>query len=382
MFLSERDLADLVEFRHELHRYPEISGQERETAQRVAAFLQPMQPDELITGLGGHGIAAVFQGAEPGPTVLFRCELDALPIEELSDLPYKSTISGRGHLCGHDGHMATLAGLALGLARQRPASGRGILLFQPAEETGAGAAAVIADPKFASLRPDVSFALHNAPGQPLGTVGLVEGPVNCASRGIRIALGGKTAHASLPQSGLSPMPAIAQLMPALSRLGGGDITDTDFAMVTVTHCRMGEPTFGVAPGYAEVWATLRTLTDARMTWLCAEAEKLAHTTAEPFGLTVGIAYDDIFLQCENAPEAVAHLRDALDAEGIPHGRGNLPMRGSEDFGRFGAHAPAAMFFLGSGENHPRLHNPDYDFPDALIGIGARVFMRVARNILG
>ncbi|HWL46162.1 MAG TPA: amidohydrolase [Sphingomonadaceae bacterium] len=375
-------MADLVEFRHELHRYPEISGQERETAQRVAAFLQPMQPDELITGLGGHGIAAVFQGAEPGPTVLFRCELDALPIEELSDLPYKSTISGRGHLCGHDGHMATLAGLALGLARQRPASGRGILLFQPAEETGAGAAAVIADPKFASLRPDVSFALHNAPGQPLGTVGLVEGPVNCASRGIRIALGGKTAHASLPQSGLSPMPAIAQLMPALSRLGGGDITDTDFAMVTVTHCRMGEPTFGVAPGYAEVWATLRTLTDARMTWLCAEAEKLAHTTAEPFGLTVGIAYDDIFLQCENAPEAVAHLRDALDAEGIPHGRGNLPMRGSEDFGRFGAHAPAAMFFLGSGENHPRLHNPDYDFPDALIGIGARVFMRVARNILG
>jgi amidohydrolase len=382
MFLSERDLADLADFRHELHRYPEISGQERETAQRVAAFLQRLKPDELNTGLGGHGIAAVFRGAKPGPTVLFRCELDALPIEELSDLPYKSTIPGRGHLCGHDGHMATLGGLALGLARQRPASGRVVLLFQPAEETGAGAAAVIADPKFASLCPDVSFALHNAPGQPVGTVGLVEGPVNCASRGIRISLNGKTAHASLPQSGLSPMPVIAQLMPALSAVGGGDITDADFAMVTVTHCRMGEPTFGVAPGYAEVWATLRTLTDARMTWLCAEAEKLAHATAEPFGLTVGIAYDDIFLQCENAPEAVAHLRKALDAEGIPHGRGNLPMRGSEDFGRFGADAPAAMFFLGSGETHPRLHNPDYDFPDELIGIGARVFMRVARDILG
>jgi metal-dependent amidase/aminoacylase/carboxypeptidase family protein len=255
-------------------------------------------------------------------------------------------------------------------------------MFQPAEETGAGAALVIADPKFAPLKPDYSFSLHNSPGLAFGKAALAEGPVNCASCGIRITFTGKTAHASLPQFGISPMPAITRLMPLLASLGGGSPADADFAMVTITHSVMGEPTFGVAPGYAEVWATLRTLTDTRMDWLCAEAERLAREAAEPLGLTVSIAYDDIFLHCENAPEAVAYLSEAMDQEGVPHDRGDLPKRGSEDFGRFGAISPAAMFFLGAGEDYPRLHNPDYDFPDALIDIGARVFMRVVRNMLG
>jgi amidohydrolase len=382
MFLTNHDMVDLIDFRHDLHRHPEISGEEEETARRVVAFLAPLKPQKVLTGLGGHGVAAVFEGAEPGPTLLFRSELDALPIEEKTGAPYTSTVAGKGHLCGHDGHSTTLLALGLGLSRQPPKRGRVVLLFQPSEENGAGAAAVIADPRFGEIRPDLAFSLHNLPGLPLGRVALKEGPVNCASRGMRLHLTGKTAHASLPETGISPMSAIARLMPALTALSRSAPPALDFRLATVTHAWLGEEAFGIAPGDGEIWVTLRTLVDDHMAALCAEAEDLARTAAAGTNLGLAIGYEDIFLHCENAPEAVDHLVRALDAEGVVHDAGTLPMRGSEDFGRFRAIAPSAMFFLGSGESHPALHNPDYDFPDELIAVGARIFMRVTRDILG
>ena len=382
MVLTNQDMVELVAFRHKLHRMPELSREEAQTAQEIRAVLVATNPDRLITGLGGHGIAAVYEGAQPGPTVMIRAELDGLPIEEISEIPYRSAVPGKGHLCGHDGHMTILTGLARLLGRRRPQSGRVVLLFQPAEEDGSGAAAVVADPRFRELTPDFAFALHNLPGLALGKVALTEGPVNCASRGMRIVLNGKTAHASMPETGISPVSVVAELMPALTALGRGGPLDEDFAMVTITHAKIGEPAFGVAPARAEIWATLRTLTDETMEELCVSAEHLVLSAATQKGLSVEISHDDIFQHCENAPEAVAHLRRALDEEGIVHDRGDLPMRASEDFGRFGQRAPAAMFFLGAGESHPSLHNPDYDFPDDLIGIGTRVFMRAIRNLLG
>ena len=382
MFADEQDLADATAWRRKLHRSPELSGEEARTAREVCAFLASTEPDRVLSGLGGHGVAAVYAGGAAGPTVMFRAELDALPIEEISDLPYRSTVPGKGHLCGHDGHMATLAMLARGLARRRPARGRAVLLFQPAEENGAGAAAVLRDPRFQQIAPDLAFATHNLPGLALGRAALAAGPVNCASRGMRISLSGRTAHASTPENGISPMRALASLMSSLTSLGGGSTQDADFAMVTVTHARIGEPAFGVAPGYAELWATLRTLTDGRMEALRTRAEEQAERTAQENGLSVAIAYEDVFAHCENALEAVAYLRRALEAEGVPHDHENLPMRASEDFGRFGQRAPAAMVFLGAGEAHAGLHDPDYDFPDALIGLGARIFMRALSDILG
>ena len=377
-----QDLADATAWRRKLHRSPELSGEEAQTAREVCAFLASAQPDRILCDLGGHGVAAVYAGAAPGPTVMFRAELDGLPIEEISDLPYRSTAPGKGHLCGHDGHMATLAVLARGLAQRRPARGRAVLLFQPAEENGAGAAAVLRDPRFQEIAPDLAFAYHNLPGLALGRAALAAGPVNCASRGMRVTLSGRTAHASTPENGVSPMRALASLMPSLTALGRGSTLDPDFAMVTVTHARIGEPAFGVAPGHAEIWATLRTLTDPGMEALQAQAEAEVRRTGQENGLRVAIAYEDVFAHCENAPEAVACLRRALEAEGVPHDHENLPMRASEDFGRFGQRAPAAMVFLGSGETHAGLHNPDYDFPDALIGLGARIFMRALRDSLG
>lgn len=373
--------ADLIAFRHALHRAPEVSGAEGETARAVLAFTAATAPDRVLTGLGGHGVALVFEGAEPGPAVMIRCELDALPIEERATIPHRSQVPGRGHLCGHDGHMAIVAGLAQHMAAQRPARGRVILLFQPAEEDGSGAAAVLADPRFAQLAPDYAFAIHNLPGLPLGAFALDPGPANCASVGLRLVFTGRTSHAAEPHKAITPAPALARLIPALAALGqGGDLTP-DFRLVTLTHLRMGEAAFGITPGDAEIWATLRCLTDDRMAALKAEALACVTAEAAAHGLTLDHDWHDDFAACRNDPQATALFRAAIAAEGLPF-TAFAPMRASEDFGRFGAHARAAMAFLGAGESCPPLHAPDYDFPDALIAPALAAFHRLIRDLCG
>ncbi|KIC19316.1 amidohydrolase [Leisingera sp. ANG-DT] len=380
--MTPERLAQLTTLRHALHQIPEVSGTEEKTAVMVADYLGQHQPDQLLTGLGGHGVAAVYEGRADGPTVLIRCELDGLPIEELSDQPYRSTHAGRGHLCGHDGHMTMVAALAEDLAVQRPSKGRAVLLFQPAEETGKGAAAVIADPGFAQIAPDYAFSLHNLPGLPVGQVALCSGAANCASRGMRIKLTGKTSHAAAPQDGVSPVGAISQLLPGLVSLGQGGDLGPEFALVTLTHARLGEATFGIAPGEGEVWATLRTVTNIRMDQLIAEATALAEQVCAAERLGFSIEFDDVFDACTNHPEAVELLQAACAAAGYPAHMRDYPQRWSEDFGQFGKQAKAAMFWLGSGEAQPQLHNPDFDFPDAAIPAGAGIFLHTLRNLLG
>ncbi|MGB0969195.1 MAG: amidohydrolase, partial [Halocynthiibacter sp.] len=237
--LSQAQLTYLTELRHDLHRQPEVSGDEVRTAARIVLELKKLGADQIWEGLGGAGVAAEFRGLEEGPTVLFRCELDGLPITEVSDLPYTSEISGKGHLCGHDGHMCMVLGLGMALA-MRPARGRVILLFQPAEETGFGAQAVIDDPRWPEIKPNYAFAYHNVPGHALGEIGLRSGPANCASRGMQINLEGKSSHAAAPEDGISPAPAIAQMIQSLPALSSGTISDPDFGLSTLTHVNIGE----------------------------------------------------------------------------------------------------------------------------------------------
>jgi len=380
MQLSDDDIDQLTNWRRKLHRLPEISGQEFETASQIRNFLADTLPDGVISGLGGTGVALIYNGREPGPTLMFRAELDALPIHEIGKWDHRSAIPGKGHMCGHDGHMAILAALGRMVSRNRPRRGRVVLLFQPAEETGLGAAAVIADEKFSGLRPDYSFALHNLPGLPKGHVWLKDGVANCASRGLRIKLSGRAAHASMPESGISPAVAVAKLIPSLTSLGKGDFGTEGFALATITHVTIGEATFGIAPGDAEVWVTLRTMTDDSMQQLTTTAESIVEEAVRDTGIATSLSYHDVFAHSENDPEAVQLLRQAMSAEGVPHRRGEA-MRASEDFGRFAAVSRSAMFFLGAGEDVPNLHNPDYDFPDELISIGARIFARAVHDIL-
>ena len=381
--LTNADISELTDWRRELHRFPEISGEEAQTSARVTAALTGTKPDQLITGLGGHGVAAIWNGAAPGETVLFRAELDALPIDEVGQPAWRSTIPGKGHMCGHDGHMTILMALARLLGRKRPAKGRVILLFQPAEENGSGAAAVLADPRFPALKPDWAFALHNMPGVPFGHATVRAGTMMCASQGMRVQLTGKTSHASMPETGVSPVLAIAHLIPALLALGPGGPLTADFRMVTITHVRIGEPAFGISPGYGELWVKLRTRDDAPMAAMRAEAEALVRAEAARHGLLPAFLTQDDFAATVNDTDAIRRLTAALDTLSIPHDDRNLPLRGSEDFGRFGVDGTRmAMLFLGSGEKHPQLHNPDFDFPDALIPLGTGLFHRVMTDILG
>ncbi|WP_116133534.1 amidohydrolase [Tropicimonas sp. IMCC34043] len=372
---TPEDLAAGIRLRHALHRAPELSGAEQATAATIADAMRAAGADTVLTGLGGHGVAAIFEGGAPGPAVMLRAELDALPIREETGVDHRSQVAGRGHLCGHDGHMAILCTVARVLGRARPPRGRTILLFQPAEEDGTGAQAVLADPRTGTLAPDLILALHNLPGLDLGHVALAEGRVACASRGMRIALAGRAAHASQPETGVSPRHALARLMEALPQLSSKrPFPHKDFKLVTIAHVSMGARAFGISPGEGEIWATLRSLEDQAMDELVAEAEALARTEAAENGLDVRIDYHEVFAASHNDPAAVAVLRHALDAGGIPHSPEGQPWRPSEDFGLLGRLAPSAMLFLGSGVQQPPLHDPQFDFPDALVDIGARIFL--------
>jgi amidohydrolase len=183
--LTNLDLLELTEFRRDLHRHPELSGEELETASTIAAALKPLKPTRILTGLGGHGVAAVFDSGKDGPTVLFRAELDALPIEECNDIPWSSQRQGKSHVCGHDGHMTMLLALGRMISRQPVAQGRIVLMFQPAEEDGSGAKAVVADPAYKDIQADWAFAIHIEPGRPFGYVSTCPGLINCASLGLK-----------------------------------------------------------------------------------------------------------------------------------------------------------------------------------------------------
>ena len=370
----------LIRLRQVLHAAPEVSGAERATAATICDFLRTSAPDGVVDGLGGHGLAVIYDSDRPGPTVMFRAELDALPITETGTSAHVSRNPGIAHLCGHDGHMAILAGLGLWLGANRPARGRVTLLFQPAEETGTGARAVLADPRFAALRPDWAFALHNMPGLPLGALAVAAGPASCASVGLRLHLGGREAHAAMPETGRSPAPALAAFMAGLSAHTIPAPMGPDFRLATLCHLRLGAPAFGIAPGEAEAFVTLRSCTDNALEGFEAEIRALAQDCAK--GLDLSITRHDHFNATENDPLAAAHVASAGHRLGMERAEFTFPMRASEDFGAFSATTRTALLFLGAGVAQPALHNPDFDFPDALIAPGCALFAEILRQING
>lgn len=377
--LNEDQIAYLTNLRHDLHQHPEVSGDERQTSQRIVKELQALGADCIYETLGGHGVAAEFNSGNSGPTVMFRCELDGLPIREISEVPHRSRVSGKGHLCGHDGHIAGLIGVAMGL-QVRPSRGRVILLFQPAEETGAGAEAVMNDPRWFEIQPDYAFAYHNVPGLPLGEIGVRSGPSNCASRGLKIKLEGKSSHAAAPEDGLSPAPALSQLILKLPQLSHGAIGDHDFSLVTLTHVNLGEPTFGISPADGELRVTLRSMTDERMERLMVDACALVDEYARD--LNPKLSWHDVFLSVSNDTIANTIVTNAARRQESKFCELEKPFRWSEDFGRIGrGDTKSSLIYIGAGEKHPQLHNPDYDFPDALTPIASRLFLEIADQIL-
>jgi amidohydrolase len=378
-------LTPAISLRHDLHRHPELSGQETDTARRIVDFVQQFDPSQVITGLGGHGVAVVydFGNGDPasGPTVLIRSELDALPIQEVNTFGHRSVQAGVSHKCGHDGHAATLAGLAPWLQSAGFASGRVVLLFQPAEETGKGAAAVLADPRFADLAPDYVFSLHNVPGYPMHQVLWVAGQFSPTVQSMAISLFGKESHASEPENGINPALAIAELVRAFNALVVSDPARSDFALITPVHLVLGQREYGISAGYGEAHLTLRTWHRERMEILVETLETTLATLCERHRLRAEINWFDYFPTTINHETGNAMVARAAQDAGLPLRVQPTPFKFGEDFGWFTRQFPGAMFGLGAGLNTPALHNPDYDFPDELIETGGRLFRSLIGQVL-
>jgi amidohydrolase len=359
-----------------------MAHQERATAQRLLEELRAMGADRIVERLAGNGIAAVVEGRGEGPTVLLRADMDALPIAETNDVEHRSRTAGVAHKCGHDGHMAMAIGAARRIARARPGHGRVVVLFQPAEETGEGAAAVLADPAFAPLRPDVAVAVHNLPGFDAGAVVIRSGTFACASRGLVAELRGSTSHAAEPERGRSPALAVAQLIEAWSAArqvftGLGESTHA-----TVIHAAVGRPAFGTSPGDGRVMATLRAATEASLDHLDHRLRRLAASIADAWELELELEGAEPFPATINEPSVVAEVTAAARSCGLAVVEPEHPLWWSEDFGHFCRLCPAALVGLGAGAETHALHHPSYDFPDDLLPIGVQLLESIARRYLG
>ena len=350
----------IINLRHELHGLAELSGEESRTKARLMQFISENTAMRLEDN--GQWFCAVHKEPGAGATIAFRAEMDALPHAD-----------GAAHLCGHDGHSATLAGLGMLLENKKV--GRNIvLIFQHAEETGAGGAAC----SQALKQHCVSrvYAFHNIPGWPEGAVLLRKGTFACASRGLTVTFAGTPAHAAYPACGHNPGFAAARLMAALPGMTGQTCTKGQ-AMATLVGGQIGRRTFGSAAGDAEVWLTLRAWDDTGLAALAAALQERACAEAQKDKIEAEFAFCDCFPACINNADAIDELKKNCISAGLDWLDVPEPFLWSEDFGHYGAFAQAAMVGIGAGADWPQLHTSGFDFNDRIIPAALKLFGAIA-----
>ena len=372
---------NLIKFRKRIHKYPEIAGNEKNTAKMVVAFAKKFKPDKIIQKIGGYGIAVIFEGKNKGPVVLIRCELDALPITETNKFNFRSTKKNVSHKCGHDGHMTIVSGLIPLLSKNKISKGKVILLYQPSEETGEGAKRILEDKKFQSIKPDFVFALHNLPGFEKNNILIRKNVFASASKGMIIKLKGKTSHAAEPEKGINPSLAVAEIIQSLSFLSKKLNKVKDFILITPIHAKIGEPAFGTSAGYAEIMFTLRSFKNEDMNILTKEAVKTVDTISKKYKLKKEINFTEIFPVTVNDEKCTGLIKDSAKENKLKVRSLKKPFKWSEDFGHFTGQFRGAIFGLGAGINQPALHNPDYDFSDEIIETGINIFYTIIKKII-
>ena len=373
-------MEEIIRLRHLLHSIAEPSGCEKETNKVICDWLKATSPDLLIEKIGGYGIIALYKGEQTGKRIMLRADIDALYIPEDDELDYKSCHAGISHRCGHDGHAAMLCGVATELGKKRPEKGEVMLVFQPAEETGQGAAAIIADKAFQDLKPDMAFGLHNIPGFDHGTICLRKGCFAAASFGMKISLEGTTAHASQPEKGLSPSIALAQLTTVLEQKRSEWANHQPLTTFVITHSELGEKSFGIAPGHAEIWLTLRSFDNDLLEKLKNEILEAATSIAQSHNLCIKHSIHEAFSATVSDERCFEIVEKAAKTAALPTHYLDQPFRWSEDFGRYAEVCPIAFFGLGSGQNQPPLHDQHYDFPDTVIPYGMKIFNTIIERL--
>ncbi len=371
---------EIIKLRHELHKHTELSNCEIDTSKKIEIFISKLNPDEIIRFEGLTAIAFVFNSKKQGKTLMFRAELDALPIKESLNLEYCSEKEEVAHSCGHDGHMAIISGLAQKISQNRPETGKVILLFQNAEEAEQGAKDVVDSPEFQTIKPDYIFALHNIPGVEKNTIVLKKGNFTVGSFALTVKLYGKTSHAAEPEKGISPANAVSEIIRKLHQLIENKEQFKDFTSLTIVHVLLGEIAFGTSPGYAEIRVTLRAFENKDLTLLKNELEKIIINIAEQEKLKPEISYSEIFPITVNHEECFSLIKKSAEQNNLEIKYIEKPFKWGEDFGYYTEKYKGGFFGLGSGINQPALHNPDYDFPDDIIETGVNVFYNIYTNV--
>lgn len=361
-------MEPLVALRHELHALAETSGNEAATAAHLQKWLVERGVEICADAIAGHG----FLAKVGEPSILFRADLDALPLAEQTGLPYAS--GSAHHACGHDGHMAMLAG---GLAKMAAEGGAAYGLFQPAEETGEGALACLQDFRVAKLPVKQCFAIHNLPGIALGSVAIATGAAAVASEGLNIQFSGSSSHAAEPFAGHSPVAAVASLALFTQAAPNQVLPFDEASLATVVGMISGGERYGTSPGDGQLFVTIRAGTDTALKTLRDTIIGHAKGLATAFNLNCNWTSVESFPSTQNAEGAVLEAKAAASRAGCKKITGKTAPW-SEDFGHFTAKWPGALILLGSGEKQPALHAPNYDFPDELVEVGARFWWELAQ----
>ncbi len=368
-------LPQLRALRADLHRHPDLSGAEAGTADRIRSFLAAQGLDPWAERVGGHGLVYRLVGDGEGPATLLRADLDALPLEEGTGLAHGSQVPGRHHACGHDGHSTMLAGALSVLHRHRDRlRGTVYFLFQPAEETGAGMAACLEHPALADLDVQRAFAIHNLPGYPLAHVMLPRRGAAAASSGLRIVLDGETSHASEPYRGRNPIPVLADLVHVIPSAPGLCLPYGRSGLATLTHLQSGQEAYGSSPASGMLGATLRADEQEDLEAMLDFLRVQVANRAQAAGLSGTMELVEPFPATVNHPEAVEAVARAAEAVSLPLTMLERSFPWSEDFGHAARRWPSALIGLGAGTEHPVLHSATYDFPDALLDAGVRLWV--------
>ena len=379
--LNKAQLNKLTSIRKTLHANPEVSEYEFETQKRILKFLSAETTSHHIKPIGKTGVLAIFSSNQPGPTVMIRGDIDALPITEINTFEHKSNSKGVSHKCGHDGHTTILLGLAQLLSKHTITKGKVLLLFQPAEENGMGAEAVLNDPEFKKEPIDYVFALHNLPGYKTHEIVVKEHEFTGNVKSIIIKMTGKTAHAAEPEQGHNPSMAISEILAFANRITHNQPEDAHFFLMTPIYATLGDVAYGISAGYGEVHFTIRSWSTDLMAQHSDEIIAFIKSTCKKHMLEPDISWTQVFHANINHPAAVDFIRKAATQNKLELTERTYPFRWGEDFGLFTQQYKGAMFGLGAGTSTPALHNPDYDFPDEITDTGIQMFYQIIQQIL-
>ena len=375
--------AGLTALRRDIHAHPELAFDEHRTAELVAKRLEAAGI-ETHRGIGRTGVVGVIRAGTSARAIGLRADMDALPMQERNTFPHHSRHPGRMHACGHDGHTTMLLGAAQYLAEHRDFDGTVYLIFQPAEEGDGGGREMIEDGLFERFPMDAVFGLHNWPGLPAGSFAVHSGPVMASADRFDIEVMGHGAHAAMPHLGVDPLPAAAALVQALQTVVSRTLDPLDAAVVSVTQMHAGEA-YNVIPDRASLCGTVRAFSSENQSRIEDAMQRICQGIGTAFNVNIRFTYQRGYPATINAAAEAAVCAEVARAVAGPDAvRTDLPpSMGAEDFAYFLQQKPGAYVWLGNGpgEGGCTLHNPHYDFNDALIPVGVSYWGRLVERLL-